>query len=399
MPQAFDDIRIIDFTQVLAGPYAVMQLALLGAEVIKVEQPRSGDQTRGLMNDTGHSGMSPSFMTCNVNKKSLTLNLKAPQAGEILARLVETSDVVVENFKSGTMARLGLGYDDLRRIKPDLVYCSVTGYGQSGPKAGVAAYDGAIQASSGMMSQTGHPETGPTRTGFMPVDMATALNTAFAISAALYRRARTGQGQYIDLAMMDTAIVAQAAQYSNYLNAGSLVGLRGNASPTRQPTADVFATRDGHIQVTALSEIQLRKLFELLGCPEKLTDAAFATAAARIDNAAEVRDFVAVRLLADTTTRWLSRLSAAGVPAAEIRGLPEVVDDPQFASRSVFETLPSPVDPNTTVTIVKAGYITDKDGPLLRSPPPFLGEHTAQLLTELGYDAATLRRWQESGVV
>ena len=235
MTQAFEGIKILDFTQVLAGPFSVMQLALLGAEVIKVEQPTTGDQTRGLMNVGEDIGLSPSFMGMNLNKRSLTLNLKSADAISIIKQLIVDTDVMVENFKAGTMERLGLGYEELKKIKPDLIYCSVTGYGQNGPKAGEAAYDGAIQAFTGMMSQTRHAETGPTRTGFMPVDMGTALNTAFSISTALYRKLATGEGQRIDVAMLDTALVMQAAQYSNYLNQGTLIGLPGNASPTHQP--------------------------------------------------------------------------------------------------------------------------------------------------------------------
>ena len=229
MPQAFTGIRVVDFTQVLAGPFAVMQLALLGAEVVKIEQPGVGDQTRSLMQQAS-GPPAPSFLTCNVNKRSLTLNLKEPEAAAIVHRLVGEADVLVENFKAGTMQRLGFDYASLSRIRPDLIYCSISGYGQEGPLAGAAAYDGAIQAASGMMSQVGYAETGPTRTGYMPVDMATALNAAFAISAALLRRERSGEGQYIDLAMMDTAVVLQAIQFSGYLNQGALVGLRGNAS-------------------------------------------------------------------------------------------------------------------------------------------------------------------------
>ena len=224
MSQAFEDVRIIDFTQVFAGPFAVMQLALLGAEVIKVEQPGTGDQTRGLMNADSTSGASPSFLTMNLNKQSLTLNLKSPEADTIVKALVATADVVVENFKAGTMDKMGFGFEALRAIKPDLIYCSISGYGQTGPKAGEAAYDGAIQAASGMMSQNGHPETGPTRTGFMPVDMSTAMHAAFAIASALHRKAKTGQGQQIDLAMMDTALLLQAAQISNFKN--QLAGYR-----------------------------------------------------------------------------------------------------------------------------------------------------------------------------
>ena len=399
MSQPFENIRIIDFTQVLAGPYAVMQLALLGAEVIKVEQPDTGDQTRGLPSDSKHAGMTPSFMTCNVNKKSLTLNLKAPEAKEILERLVATSDVVVENFKAGTMTRLGFDYETIKRIKPDIIYCSVTGYGQTGPKAGVAAYDGAIQAASGMMSQNGHETTGPTRTGYMPVDMSTALNTAFAISTALFRRERTGEGQFIDVAMMDTAIVAQAAQFSNYLNTGNLVGLKGNASPTRQPTADVFTTKDGHIQITALRQPQIEKLFEIMGCSEKLEDEAFATLPARIANDQEVRSYISEKLATDTTARWLAKLEAAGVPVAEIRSVPEVVTDPQFEHRSVFHTFASPADSSRDVTIVKAGFITDRDGPAVRQPPPLLGQHTDEILEGLGYDAPARNIWRAAGII
>jgi len=398
MPQAFEGIRIIDFSQVLAAPFAVMQLALLGAEVIKVEQPLGGDQTRGLMSTGEDDGLSPSFLGMNLNKKSLTLNLKTPKAVEVVKQLVATADVVVENFKAGTMERMGLSYQDLKAIKPDLIYCSVTGYGQTGPKAGEAAYDGAIQAASGMMSQNGHTETGPTRTGYMPVDMSTALNTAFAISAALFRRANTGLGQQIDVAMMDTAIVMQASQYSNYLNQGNLVGLLGNASPTRQPTANVFVTSDSYIQVTAIRQAQVEKLFEAIGESGKLAEAAFATPDLRIINGPEVGDFVAAAMKKQTTAHWLTKLAALGIPTAEIRDLPEVMSDPQFEFREVFETLPHPGNKSKTFTVVKAGYVLDADGPAVRNTPPLLGQDTDEVLTSLGFDAEQIASFKQAGV-
>jgi formyl-CoA transferase len=212
MTQAFSGIRIIDFTQVLAGPFATQQLALLGADVIKIEERLRGDQTRGLLTDDHSADASPTFLSCNIGKRSITLDLKSPEAATIVQRLVETADVVVENFRAGVMGKLGFDYGRLKAIREDIIYCSISGYGQSGPKAGIPAYDGAIQADSGMMAITGFPDTGPTRTGYMPVDMATALNTAFAISAALYRRLATGVGQRLDVAMMDTAIVLQTPQ-------------------------------------------------------------------------------------------------------------------------------------------------------------------------------------------
>ncbi len=399
MTKAFEGVRIIDFTQVLAGPFAVMQLALLGAEVIKVEQPVTGDQTRGLMSIGENQGLSPSFMGMNLNKKSLTLDLKSDQGVAIVKKLIVQADVLVENFKAGTMERLGLGYDTLRELKPDLIFCSVTGYGQSGPKAGEAAYDGAIQASSGMMSQNGHPETGPTRTGFMPVDMSTALNTAFAISASLHRKAMTGKGQRIDVAMLDTAIVVQAAQYSNYLNQGNLVGLLGNASPTRQPTANVFPTQDGFIQITAIRQPQVEKLFACMDRTDDLQRAEFATPEARVKNNDAVNAFVREGLAPRTTAEWMMILSKAGIPVAEIRSLPEVMTDPQLDHRGVFVTLPSRINPDEKVQLVKAGYVTDSDGPEVVNGPPLLGEHTDEILRDIGFSSDDILKLRREGVV
>ena len=251
--QAFSGLRILDFTQVLAGPFATQQLAQLGADVIKIEERGTGDITRGMLS-TGTDGMAPSFLTCNLGKRSLTLDLKHPRAKDIVTKLIKTSDAVVENFKPRTIERLGFGYEAVRALKPDIVFASISGYGQSGPKAELPAFDGAIQAASGMMSISGHPETGPVRTGYFSVDMSTALNAAFAISAALFRRHVTGEGQRLDISMMDTAFMMQAPQISAYLVDGTLPELYGNASPTKQPTANVFATADGHIQVVGFRE-------------------------------------------------------------------------------------------------------------------------------------------------
>ena len=397
--QPFSDVRILDFSQVLAGPFAVMQLALLGADVIKVEQPLTGDSTRGLMNEGKDESMSPSFMAMNLNKKSLTLNLKQPDAIEIISRLMPDIDVVVENFKGGTTRRMGLDYESLKAIKPDLIYCSVTGYGQTGAKAADAAYDGAIQASSGMMSQNGHPETGPTRTGYMPVDMSTALNTAFAISSALYRNARTGRGQHIDVAMMDTAIVMQAAQYSNWLNQGNLLGLRGNASPTRQPTADVFPTNDGFIQVTALRQPQVEALFKEIGIGDLLSQEKYATPVNRMNNPEPTVKAVTAAMQKATTNEWMRRLAPLGIPVAQVRELPEVVKDPQFEGRNAFVTLPSPIKAGASITVAKAGYVTNEDGPKVVSGPPRIGEHTDKILRSIGYADAEIAKLREAGVI
>ncbi len=401
MPQAFHNVRIVDFTQVLAGPFATQQLALLGADVIKIEERVRGDQTRGLLNDQPQRspGMSPAFLSCNLGKRSLTLDLKTAGAREIVHRLVATADVVVENFRAGVMDKLGFGYDALRAVREDIIYCSISGYGQSGPKAGVPAYDGAIQADSGMMAITGHPETGPTRTGYMPVDMGTALNTAFAISAALYRRLATGEGQRLDVAMMDTAVVLQTPQISTYLVSGKVPELLGNRSPTGQPTANSFRTADGHVNVLALKAPQVRALFQVLGCPEVLDDPRFASAAARVENYDDTVRLVAQRLAEKPTAYWLERFAQARVPAAAIRGYPEVLADDQFQHRRTFIRFAKHDGSGEAVDLIRAGYETDRDGPDTARPPPRHGEHTDEILTELGFEPAAIARLREDQVI
>ena len=401
MSQPFAGLRVIDFTQVLAGPFATQQLALLGADVIKIEQPGVGDQTRELMNNgwLQGSGASPAFLSLNVGKRSLTLDLKAPAARDIVLALVREADVVVENLRPGAMQRLGFDYPALAAVRPDLIYCSISGYGQTGPRAGTPAYDGAIQADSGMMSINGHADTGPTRTGYMPVDMATALNSAFAIAAALFRRQATGQGQYIDVAMMDTALVLQTAQVSNWLVHGDALGLVGNLSATGQPTASVFPTADGHVQIIALRDNQVRALLGALGVPELADTPDFATAAARIEAGGRVRIRVADLTRRETTAHWLQALAAAGVPVAPIRSLAEATADPQLQHRGVLQPLPWHSGAERQVPLIHAAFMTDADGPRAPRPPPRLGEHTDEILGALGYDAAAIAAFRASGIV
>ncbi len=401
MTQAYAGIRVLDFTQVLAGPFAVQQFAALGADVIKIEAPGSGDQTRGLMNARAAAGigLAPSFLTCNLGKRSLALDLKAAEAGDIVTRLVQNADVVVENFRPGVMARLGLDYEALSRHRPDLIYCSISGYGQKGPRSGTAAYDGAIQADSGMMSITGHPSTGPTRTGYMGVDMATALATAFAISSALYRRLATGQGQYLDVAMMDTAMSLQAPQVANLLVNGDVPGLIGNRSPTGQPTANVFRTADGYLQVVALRDAQIEGLFRTIGCADALADPRFATLDARLAHYDEVVALVESRLTTASTAHWLAELTRCSVPAAPIRSLAEAVDDEQFAHRSTLVEVPAPGNTEQRHRLVQGGFVSAEDGPASPRPAPLLGEHGREILEEIGYPGAAIDALAARGVI
>ena len=389
--QAFTGLRIIDFTQVLAGPFATQQLAQLGADVIKIEQPEAGDITRGLMS-SGSDGMAPSFLTCNLGKRAITLDLKHPKAKEIVHRLVASADAVVENFKPGTIDKLGFGYEALKAIKPDLVYASISGYGQSGPKSELPAFDGAIQASSGMMSISGHPESGPTRTGYFSVDMSTALNAAFAISSALFRRHLTGEGQRIDVSMLDTAVVMQAAQMSNYLVTNTLPELMGNRSPTKSPTANVFASADGFVQIVALREAHVKALFTLLGVADMYDT--YPEPAIRIAHTDEINAVIKPALAAQSSAHWISELGKLGIPCAPIQTLDEVAAEPQFDHRLIFTEIPNPQTPDASVKVVSAGHVSEPAPPKVQRPSPSLGQDNDNVLGELGYsehDIAELR--------
>ena len=392
--RALEGIKVLDFTQVLAGPFATQQMAQLGADVIKIEQPGTGDITRGLMSATSDS-FGPSFLTCNLGKRSLALDLKHPDSRPVIEALIRRSDVVVENFKPGTIEKLGYGYEAVRAIKPDVVYASVSGYGQQGPKAELPAYDGAIQAASGMMSVTGHAATGPTRAGYFAVDMSTALNAAFAITAALLRRQMTGEGQRIDVAMMDTATVLVGPQMSNHLVTGNLPDLLGNASPTKQPTSNVFATQDGHIQVIAMQETHVRKLLERLGHGELYEQ--YSDPVVRVEKADEINALLVPAFKSNTTEYWLAEMKALALPTAPIRNLAQSAADEQNNTRLIFTEVDVPERGPTKV--VSAGHLAHPAPPKVDRPPPGLGEHNEEILTELGFSQAEIHALREKQVL
>ena len=394
--QALTGVRILDFSQVLAGPFATQQLAQLGAQVIKIEQPVGGDMTRGLMSSSS-DGMAPSFLSANLGKRSLALDLKNPDAREIVHKLVAQADVVVENFKPGTIERLGYGYDALRAIKPDLVYASISGFGQTGPRAGLPAFDGAIQAYSGMMSISGHAETGPVRSGYFAVDMSTALNAAFAITAALLRRANTGEGQRVDISMLDTALFMQAPQMTGYLVTGNVPELNGNASPTKQPTSNVFASRDGYVQVIAMKETQVETLFGELGIPELYLE--FNEPSKRLRRRDELHSILAPLIAAENTEHWLHALDAIGVPVSAIQDFPTVAEEPQLAHRGVIVDIAHHQDPEQSVKIVRASHVTEPGSPTIQGPSPTLGAHSQEILEELGYSAQEIGAMRDAGMI
>ena len=405
MGKAFDGVRVIDFTQVFSGPYATSMLTLLGADVIKVEQPGTGDISRGLLDDgpLAAAGMSPVFQGMNAGKRAITLNLKHPDAAEVVERLVREADVVIENLRPVVMERLGVGYEAMRAIRPDLIYCSISGYGQSGPKSGATAYDGAVQAASGMMSVTGEAEAGPMRVGFAVVDLGTAVMAGFAVASALYRRSQTGEGQYLDVSMLDTSLALLSPLISNLLMAGNEPAQLGNLSLTRMPTGNVFPTAAGDLQITALTESQVQALCECVGAGWLMTDARFTTAEQRLVHSEEMRAALIEALAEATAAEWEERLSAVGVPIARVLTIAQVVKEPQVAHRGVLLEVPG-AGPDAgsegnAATVVNMGFIANEDGPHVETAAPRLGQDTDAVLRELGFDEERIAELRSSGAI
>jgi crotonobetainyl-CoA:carnitine CoA-transferase CaiB-like acyl-CoA transferase len=308
----FANVRIIDFTRVLAGPFASYQLALMGADVIKIEA-HGGDDMRYGGADKAWSarGMAPGWLAVNANKRSLTLDLKKPEGIAIAKRLAESADVVIENFRPGVMDGLGIGYEALSAINPRLIYCAVSGFGQTGPERGAAAFDGMIQAMSGLMSITGHAETGPTRAGFPACDVTAGATAAFGVASALYQRTHTGRGQLVDVAMLDAMLAFLGGQVAEWTVTGKRPPQAGNLSVTRKPTGDMFPTADGYIVLAVMTDRQFESLMRAIGRPEAAADPRFADWDKRIANAGALRAII-VEALASAEDRHGSRHADPG---------------------------------------------------------------------------------------
>lgn len=400
MPLAYERVRILDFSQLLSGPVATQQFALLGADVIKVERPGVGDQFASAMHtdQSRPSGRSFPFQGANLGKRSITLDLKRKEAVEIILTIVKTCDALVENFSAGVMGRLGLDYDSIRKVNPNIVYCSVSGYGQKGPKAGVAAYDGAIQAASGMMANTGTPASGPMRAGYMPVDVSTALLTSFALASGLYRKLATGEGQYIDVAMMDAAVLLQMPGFMNYMNGGVIPNLNGNRAATGSPTADSFATSDGYIMTVMIEERQVEAFFKVLGLTDAYADPKYRDDDARKANEQTLRPLLDRAFATDTTANWAQRLAKAGVACAEVSKAPDVVKQEQFNHRSLFADVTMAGKNDIGIKAVTTGYVMS-DTKLRVRPAPALGQHTDEILAEAGYKPEDIARFRSSDLI
>jgi crotonobetainyl-CoA:carnitine CoA-transferase CaiB-like acyl-CoA transferase len=397
MSKPFAGIRILDFTRYLAGPYGTYQLALLGADVVKIES-RDGDESRSQLvsREWAERKMPPSFLAVNGNKRSITLDLRRPEAVEVVLRLVAGADVVWENFRPGVMERLGLGYEALAAHNPRLIYCAVSGFGHTGPERTTAAFDGKLQAMSGIMSITGEPAGGPMRAGFAICDTIGGMTAALAVASALYQRTHTGRGQFVDVAMLDAALAFIPGPVSEYTVAGIEQHQIGNGSVSRKPTANRFRAKEGFIVLAVLTEKQFGSLMRTIGRAEALADPRFADWAARTQNVAALREIIEGALATDDPETWEARLTAADVPCASIWTIDEIVKHPQLEHRDVLQTVDSPYGP---LRLVGAGFRLAHGSPGLDRPPPALGEHTEAILAEAGYTRAEIDRLRGQGIV
>jgi crotonobetainyl-CoA:carnitine CoA-transferase CaiB-like acyl-CoA transferase len=396
-------VRVLDLSRVLAGPWASQVLADLGAEVIKVERPGAGDETRGwgppwLRDARGaETGASAYFASTNRGKKSITVDVSRPEGQAIVRRLAGRADILLENYKAGALARYGLGWEDLGALNPRLVYCSITGFGQDGPYRSRAGYDFLIQAMGGLMSVTGEPDGAPMKVGVAVTDVLTGMYAATAVLAALAHRDRTGRGQRVDLALLDVQVAMLANQAESFLASGQPPGRLGNAHPSIVPY-QAFATRDGHLVLAIGNDGQFARFCEVAGRPELARDPRFATNAARVQHRAELVEALAPLLAAREGRAWIDALEAAGVPCGPINDLAQVFDDPQVRHRGLRVEIP---DPRCgTVPVVASPIRLSRTPVRHETPPPALGEHTREVLVEvLGMEEAEVVALREKGVI
>ncbi len=391
-------IRVLDMTNVLAGPFATVHLALLGAEVIKIENPKDGDLARRLGNvpELNKKLMGTSFLAQNANKKSFTLNLKGEKAKEIFKKLVMSADVLVENFRPGVMERLGLSYKTLSEINPKLVYCAISGFGQTGPDAFKPAYDQIIQGLSGVMAINGDERLNPLRCGFPVCDTVGGLNAAFAIMSALYYRERSGEGQFIDVSMLDSIMPLMGWVAANLLIGGKHPVLMGNDNFTAAPSG-TFKTKDGYINIAANKQEQWEDLTDVIGLPELKEDARFKERDTRKANRKLLTPLIENKLCEKETVYWAEALNAKGIPSGEILSLNDALNAPQIKHRETIQTVEAPEIGELKLFNLTAKF--SKTPASIDAPPPKLSEHTNEILKELGYSREDIEKLKEENVV
>ncbi|MFN9152461.1 MAG: CaiB/BaiF CoA transferase family protein, partial [bacterium] len=400
-------IRVLDLTRVLAGPWCGQNLADLGAEVTKVERPGKGDDSRAfgppwIKDAAGNDTAEAAYFVCaNRGKQSVTLDLSKPEAQQIVRRLAAQSDVLLENYKVGDLARYGLGYDDLSKENPGLIYCSITGFGQTGPYKDRPGYDFMAQGMGGLMSVTGErddlPGGGPQRVGVPIVDIMTGMYASIAVCAAIAHRAVSGHGQYIDMALLDTQVAFLSNQGMNYLATGEAPARLGNTHPNIVPY-QTFRTSDGAIILACGNDNLFRKFCEVAGCAELATDARFATNGKRVENRAALTATLDAVFARRSTKDWVAALEGAGVPNGPINDLKQVFEEPQVIARGMRIDVPHPTA--GTVPMVASPMRFSATPIAYEVPPPTLGQHTAEVLAKrLSMSAEEIERLKRDGIV
>lgn len=394
-----EGIRVLDLTNVLAGPFCCYQLATLGADVIKVEVPGTGDLARELGADPvlNKRRMGTSFLAQNAGKRSVTLNLKSAAGKQVFQRLVATAQVVVENFRPGVMRRLGLDYQVLREANPALIYCAISGFGQDGPLKDNPAYDQIVQGMAGVMSVTGTKDGDPLRVGYPIADTIGGLTAAFAIAAALVRRGRTGEGEFIDVSMLEATLVTMGWQVSNYLIGGIESQRAGNENMTASPSG-TFATADGLLNIAANRQEQFETLSRVIGRLDLVGDPRFRHRENRLANRGALKAEIEAALARRPAAGWAAVLNAAGVPAGEILSVPEILAHPQVSERGFVKRFADTPGVAQEVAVVRAGFRLASGDPHPLTPPPEIGAQTWSVLKELGIPDAEIATLRADGV-
>lgn len=392
-------VRVLDLTNVLAGPFCCHQLAHMGADVIKVEARLGGDLARQLGADVelNRRNMGVSFLAQNPGKRSITLDLKKESAKAVFRRLVRTADVVVENFRPGVMDRLGLGYAELLQENPGLVYCAISGFGQTGPLRDFPAYDQIIQGMSGVMGITGDQESAPLRVGYPIADTIGGITAAFAVASALASPKRN-KGVFIDVSMLEATMATMGWAVSNHLVAGRAPQPMGNDNVTASPSG-TFRTGDGLLNIAANKQEQFEKVCDVLGRPEWKQDPRFAERHARLGNRAELKRLMETELAARSADAWWQLLNAAGVPSGPVYSVPQALDHPQISTRGMVATFKDAPGVGRDIRLVRTGFKLNGQAPCVDAPPPRLGEHTDAILAELGYAEEEIASFKQQEIV